>query len=100
MRTVLLAVSLSLGVVSASAGCDAFRALSQENFEKIDAIRSECEEEFGVRPNVKVNMDYWRTNVGVAFSEPPAGDREAIEARVEAIVRQHFPDATNVVVAM
>ncbi len=89
-----------MGMGAFGSGCEALREASRQNFEAMEAIREQVEAEFGVTPSIKIQRTYFEKNVGIALPEQPAGDRDAIEARIEAIVREHIPDASRVVVMM
>jgi hypothetical protein len=72
----------------------------KEGMEKSIACKDDIKKEMGVEANVSFNISNGRKVINVVLSETPPGDAVATKAKVEAIVRKHFPDADEIDVKM
>ncbi len=65
----------------------------KEGFEKSLAVSADIKTELGVDANVNMQVDNSGTTIKVELQQTPEGDAADIKAKVETIVRRHFPDA-------
>ncbi|MEM1029892.1 MAG: hypothetical protein AAF928_03450 [Myxococcota bacterium] len=72
----------------------------KEGMENALEVNKDIKDEFGVMASVNFNKTNGKTNVKVELSEAPEGDTKEIKAKVEGIVRKHFPDVDEVDVKM
>lgn len=96
-----MSVGIGLAVVPTVSGCCGdLGGQLKEGVEKSMACREDIKKEVGVDANVSINFSNGKQIVKVALASAPPGDANATKAKVEAIVRKHFPDADEVQVTM
>lgn len=93
---------LAVGVtVPAAMGCCGdLGGQLEEGMEKSFACSNDIKKEVGVQANVSFNVSDGKKVIKVVLAEAPPGDAKATKAKVEKIVRRHFPDADSVDIKM
>lgn len=101
MIAVVFAVGTVLCAAPVTSGCCGdLGGQLKEGMEKSFACSSDIKKEIGVDAQVNFNISNGKKIIQVELASTPPGDALATKAKVETIVRRHFPDADTIEVKM